>query len=78
MGWALGTAFYFVIWWVLLFAVLPFGVRSQHEAKEVVPGSDPGAPVVPHLGRKLLVNTLISAILWGVADWAYIHYFLQQ
>jgi predicted secreted protein len=25
-------ALYFVIWWTVLFAVLPFGVRTQDEA----------------------------------------------
>ena len=37
----LGLALYFVIWWTFLFAVLPFGVQSQLEAKDIVPGSDP-------------------------------------
>jgi predicted secreted protein len=51
-----GTAFaiYFLIWWVTLFAVLPWGVRNQEEAGEVVPGTDPGAPATHRLGRKLL------------------------
>ncbi len=26
-----GFAIYFVLWWVVLFLTLPFGVRSQHE-----------------------------------------------
>ncbi len=77
MSWMLGTALYFIIWWTLLFTILPFGVRSQHEAKEIVPGSEPGAPVLPNLGKKLLINTVISALLWGIADYAYIHYYLQ-
>jgi len=77
MPWALGAAIYVIIWWTLLFTILPIGVRSQHEAKEIVPGSDPGAPVLPHLGKKLLVNTVISAVVWGIADYAYIHYYLQ-
>ena len=29
-------AIYFIIWWVCLFVVLPFGVRNAHEAGEVV------------------------------------------
>ena len=33
MPWALSTAVFVIIWWVLLFAILPFGVRSQHEAE---------------------------------------------
>jgi predicted secreted protein len=78
MNWPLGTAVYFIIWWTLLFTVLPFGVTSQKEAKSVVPGSDPGAPVFHHLGRKLLINTVIAAFLWGIADWAYITYYIQR
>ena len=39
-------AIYFIIWWVVLFAVLPFGVRSQEESGEVAPGTDPGAPAI--------------------------------
>lgn len=77
MSWPLGTALYFIIWWTLLFTILPFGIQSQHEAKDIVPGSDPGAPVLPKLGRKLLINTVVAAILWGIADWAYIHYYLE-
>ena len=40
-------AIYFVIWWTVLFAVLPFGVRNSHEAGEQVKiGNDAGAPTV--------------------------------
>jgi predicted secreted protein len=64
-------AVYLVIWWVVLFAVLPFGVKSQHEAGEVVPGTEPGAPVRPRLLLKFLVTSLIAAVIWGlvVALW---------
>ena len=57
-------ALYFVIWWILLFAVLPFGVRSQAEAGEVVRGSEPGAPALPALREKAIWTTLVaSAVL---------------
>jgi predicted secreted protein len=59
-------AVYLVIWWVVLFAVLPFGVKSQHEAGEVVPGTEPGAPVRPRLLLKFLVTSAIAAVLWGL------------
>jgi len=39
-------AIYFIIWWVVLFAVLPWGVHSQEESGDVAPGTDPGAPAV--------------------------------
>ncbi len=77
MNWILGLALYFIIWWTLLFAILPFGVRSQQEMNDVVPGSEPGAPARPQLGRKILANTVISAVVWVVADILYIRYFLQ-
>ena len=32
MPWALSIAVFVIIWWTLLFAILPFGVRGQHEA----------------------------------------------
>jgi predicted secreted protein len=48
------AAIYFVHWWVVLFTVLPLGVRNASEAGETVePGLDPGAPTVPALKTKL-------------------------
>ena len=58
------VAIFFLIWWVVLFAVLPWGIRSQHEAGEIVPGTDPGAPAVPKLGRKLIWTTLVSVVVF--------------
>jgi predicted secreted protein len=56
-------ATYFLIWWVVLFAVLPWGVRAQGE--EAVPGTDPGAPLVPRLLVKLGWTTAITTVLFG-------------
>jgi predicted secreted protein len=56
------VAIYFVVWWTLLFTVLPFGVRSQAESGEVVPGTDPGAPAAPGLLRKALWTSLVAAV----------------
>ena len=49
---ATAIAIYFIIWWVVLFAVLPFGVRSQEESGAVEPGTErlgvrPNAELVP-------------------------------
>ena len=77
MGWVFGIATYFVIWWVTLFAVLPFGVQSQQEAGEVVLGSESGAPVRPQLLKKILANTVLAAVVWLILDFFYIRYFLQ-
>ena len=66
-----GFAIYFVLWWVTLFLTLPFGIRSQHEDGVGAPGTDPGAPILARMGRKLLWTTLISAVIFVIAMWAY-------
>ncbi len=65
MPWTTGLATFFLIWWVVLFAVLPWGVHSQHEGGAVTPGTDPGAPALPRLGRKLVWTTLVSLALFA-------------
>lgn len=65
MTWTGGLAVYFVIWWTVLFAVLPFGVRSQAEAGSVEDGTDPGAPVVPGLMKKALITTVVAAVVFA-------------
>jgi predicted secreted protein len=66
-----GFAIYFVLWWIVLFAVLPFGVRSQIEDGKPVPGSDPGAPVLPLMAKKVIWTTVVSIIIFAVGLWAY-------
>jgi predicted secreted protein len=61
--WFSQAAIFLLIWFVILFAVLPWGVRQQTDTE---PGHDPGAPVHPHLGRKAAITTVISLLLWGV------------
>lgn len=69
---ATAAAIFFLIWWIVLFAVLPWGVRSQHEeGAEVAPGTDPGAPVMPKLGRKLLWTTVVACIVFAAFYVAY-------
>jgi len=66
-----GLAIYFVLWWLVLFLTLPFGVRSQHEDGVGAPGTDPGAPIATQMGRKLIWTTIISAVIFGLAMLAY-------
>lgn len=65
----IGLAIYFTIWWIVLFAVLPFGVRSQHEDADMTPGTDPGAPVAPRLLLKALITTAVSCVLFAGLWW---------
>jgi predicted secreted protein len=67
-------AIYFVVWWLVFFATLPFGVRNRAESglpEDDVAGSDPGAPVATLLARKALWTTVISAVMFAVALYAY-------
>jgi predicted secreted protein len=59
-------AIYFIIWWTVLFAVLPWGVRSQEENGAVSRGTDPGAPVIPHLRRKIIWTTVVAGIVFAL------------
>lgn len=58
-----GLALYFVIWWILLFAILPFGVRSQAESGEVVAGTEPGAPTAHGLQEKAIWTSLVASVV---------------
>ena len=58
-----GVAVYFVIWWTVLFAVLPWGAHTPDESDV---GRAAGAPAQPRIGLKFLVTTVISAVLWLV------------
>jgi predicted secreted protein len=65
-------AIYFVVWWVVLFAVLPFGVRTQQEEGDIVLGTVHSAPIRPMMVRKVIVTSLISAaivfLIWLAVD----------
>ena len=64
---------YVIIWWVIFFSVLPFGIKSKNEIfKETVEGSDPGAPLNPKIAKKFLITTIITSILFIM-----IYYFVK-
>jgi predicted secreted protein len=69
MAVATAIAIYFLIWWIVLFAVLPWGVRAQEE--EGPPGTDPGAPRLPRLMAKLIWTTVVAGVVWAVAAFVY-------
>ena len=65
MNWPIGIAIYLTVWWTVLFAILPLGVTSQHESDEMVPGTEPGAPVAPKLLMKVGLTTVVSAVVFA-------------
>jgi predicted secreted protein len=50
---------------MVLFVVLPFGVRSQEKHGEVVEGSEPAAPSVPYIWRKFAITTVLAALVFA-------------
>ncbi|WP_072396864.1 DUF1467 family protein [Hyphomicrobium sp. CS1GBMeth3] len=62
MSLSLGIALYIMIWWMTLFAVLPFGVKTQGEAGEIVEGTPESAPVKPRLLRVVIINTIVATL----------------
>jgi predicted secreted protein len=63
----LSAALIFVIvWWLVLFMVLPFGARPPNE---IEPGTEPGAPGKPRMAIKLAVTTLIALCLTALIVW---------
>ena len=63
-------AVYFVIWWIVLFAVLPWGVKVPDQPE---PGHATSAPEKPDLLRKALWTSLIAAVIW--AGFFFVNYF---
>lgn len=69
MSWATGLMIYIVLWWTVLFAVLPLGVRRVENPGK---GQERGAPERPDLVRKAIITSIVAAVLWIA------FYFLHQ
>ena len=59
-----GFGLYFVIWWTLLFAILPIRNQAETRPEHIVPGQDPGAPAAPHLREKAIWTTLLTGFVF--------------
>lgn len=72
MGIATGIGVYFVVWWITLFMVLPWGNRPEEEVQQ---GNVPSAPARPRLWLKAGVTTVLAAVFWLIiwyvvqSDW---------
>ena len=55
---------YFVIWWTLLFAILPIRVRTQAEVGDITEGTEPGAPAAPALRERAIWTTIVAAVVF--------------
>jgi predicted secreted protein len=73
MSVVLGIALYFIIWWVMLFAVLPLGVRTQGDTGEVIQGTPDSAPVAPKALRIIGMTTALATAVF-ICVWLAMRY----
>jgi predicted secreted protein len=63
MSFASLAAIYFIVWWVVLFAILPIGVRTEDDESRIAPGTVPSAPIRPMLWWKALATSIVTAVI---------------
>ena len=61
MNWFFGIVVYLMIWWTVIFCILPYGNRP---AEHVKIGEAPSAPHNPRIKQKFIITTLVTTILW--------------
>lgn len=68
MGLISGITVYVVIWWLVVFMVLPWG--NQPIAQEdVEKGHASSAPIKPRLLIKMGITTIIASVVWLAVFW---------
>lgn len=55
-----------VIWFMVLFIVLPLRLQTQRETGRIVPGTPESAPDDPKMGPKVKIVTAVSIVLWAI------------
>ena len=73
MALVFAISMYVVIWWIVLFAMLPIGVRTQEEEGEVSPGTAESAPHMPKLLPKMLATTVVASVVFAVVYVIIVH-----
>ena len=63
MNWFTGIMVYVIVWWLVFFTTLPFGVRPL---EHIETGHDIGAPAKPRLWMKALVSSIIAGVLFAI------------
>ena len=71
---AFALSMYLVIWWIVLFAILPIGVRTQSDDGDITPGTAESAPHNPKLLPKLLGTTVVAGIVFAALYVIIVHH----
>jgi predicted secreted protein len=66
MTWVAAGIIFVVVWWLVLFMVLPFGARPPDQ---VEPGTAPSAPARPRMGLKVVITTALALVLTALILW---------
>ena len=61
MNWFSGILVYIIVWWLVLFMVLPWGARRPEDPE---PGHAESAPAEPRMALKFTVTTVLAAVVW--------------
>lgn len=56
MGWFTGVVVFVMVWWTMIFCVLPFGLKCD----------ETGKPENLNIKKKIIVTSLLSAGLWVI------------
>lgn len=59
-----GLVVFLISWSLIVFMILPIGVRSQEETGDIIAGTEPGAPMAPDLARKAWWTTIATSVVW--------------
>jgi predicted secreted protein len=66
MTWFAAGIIFVIVWWLVLFMVLPFGARPPDN---VEPGMAPSAPARPRMGLKIAITTALALALTALILW---------
>lgn len=61
-----GIIIYVILWMIIFFMVLPFGITNQIDSPDYKKGTDPGAPVESRMKEKILITTLIATVIFSL------------
>ena len=77
MSGAFAFSLYVVIWWLVLFAMLPIGVRTQSDVGEVTPGTAESAPLAPRILPKMVATTVIASVIFAAIYVIIVHHLIS-
>lgn len=70
MRWPTALLVYSIIWWLVVFMVLPWGNQSI-DAADVAKGHAAGAPKKPRLLLKFGITTVIAGVIFAAIYWVH-------